>query len=263
MFGTKRLRFRPGGRFECASSVAGPLEEWALDLPAAPKGGLSGFVEATLKQRLMEGRLKPGERLVTRDLAARLGTSPTPVREALLKLVAAGVLEVAPAQAFTVPVVTVRQYAEMADIRRSVEGLAAERAARAITPHRLVLLAEINAAHRAARRGHDVAEALRLNQAFRFTLYEGADMPTLFDIIERLWLRIGPSLNYLYPRPEEVDLGRHNYDDVLDALAAGDAAAVRASIERAVDAGTRILVANLEAADLEDAGRGRRAVHFL
>jgi GntR family colanic acid and biofilm gene transcriptional regulator len=235
-----------------------------VDLPVAPKGGLSGFVEATLKQGLLEGRLKPGERLVTRDLAVRLGTSLTPVREALLKLVAAGALESAPAQAFTVPVVTARQYAEIADIRRAVEGLAAERAALAMTPACLADLAAANDAYRAARRGHDVTAALRLNQTFRFTLYAAADMPTLFDIIERLWLRIGPSLNFLYPRPDEIDLGRHSYDDVLDALAAGDAATVRRAIERAVEAGTRILLANLDASGdgTGRAGTPPRAVHF-
>lgn len=259
MFGTNRMIFRPGAGFV----TSGREKEVRVDLPAAPKGGLSGFVEATLKQRLMEGRLMPGERLVTRDLAARLGTSPTPVREALLKLVAGGALEMAPAQAFTVPVLTAREYAEMADIRRTVEGLAAERATAVMTPERLARLAEINEAHRAARRGHDVTEALRLNQSFRFTLYETADMPNLIDIIERLWLRIGPSLNHLYPRPDEIDLGRHNYDDLLDALASRDAVAVRGAIERAVDVGTRILLANLEAASSKVPQRGPRAVHFF
>lgn len=220
-----------------------------MDLPVAPKGGLSGFVEVTLKQALLEGRLKPGERLVTRDLAARLGTSPTPVREALLKLVAAGALEFAQAQAFSVPTMNAKQYEEIADIRRAVEGLAAERAALAITPDRLARLGELNDAYRAARRDHGVTEALRLNHAFRFTLYEGADMPTLIDIIEGLWLRIGPTLNHLYPRPVEIDLGRHSYDDILDALARRDAAAVRHSVERAIDAGRSILLQNLKDAD--------------
>mgnify|MGYP002079875265 FL=1 len=67
MFGTNRMIFRPGAGFV----TSGREKEVRVDLPAAPKGGLSGFVEATLKQRLMEGRLMPGERLVTRDLAAR------------------------------------------------------------------------------------------------------------------------------------------------------------------------------------------------
>lgn len=232
----------------------------ALDLPEAPRGGLAGFVEQTLKQALMEGRLKRGERLVTRDLAARLGTSPTPVREALLKLVAAGALEAAPAQAFTVPVVTVREYRELADIRRTVEGLAAERATAAMGSDVLEALHGINAAYRAARLRHDVAEALRLNRTFRFMLYEAAGMPTLLDMIERLWLRIGPSLNHLYPRPDEVDLGRHSYDDLLDALRLRDAAAVRAAIERAIVAGTEILIANL--AEEEDVPVKRR-VSFL
>lgn len=241
--------------------VGCPGEDVALDLPEAPKGGLAGFVEQTLKQALMEGRLKPGDRLVTRDLAVRLGTSPTPVREALLKLVAAGALEAAPAQAFTVPMVTARDYRELADIRRAVEGLAAERATLAMRPAALADLHRINAAYREARLGHDVAAALTLNRSFRFTLYEAAAMPTLLDMIERLWLRIGPSLIHLYPRPDRVDLGRHTYDDVLDALAVRDAAAVRSSIERAIDTGTEILIANLAAE--ESAAAPERRVSFL
>src|SRR5260370_25901006 len=99
----------------------------SLDLPLPPKGGLTGHVERTLKQALMEGSLKPGERLVARDLAERLGTSQTPVREALLKLVASGALEVTPAQSFQVAAPSVERYREITDIRRVVEALAVER----------------------------------------------------------------------------------------------------------------------------------------
>ena len=233
-----------------------------MDFPFAPKGGLAGFVERALKRALMSGQLKPGERLVTRELAAKLGTSPTPVREALLKLVAAGALEATPAQAFQVPVISPQRYGEIADIRKAVEGLAAERAAAAMTPERLMELSAINDRYRAARREKDIQGALDLNQTFRFTLYDAAEMPTLLSLIEGLWLQIGPSLNFLYPRPEGIDLGRHTYDDVLASLAAGDIIAVRGAIERAVEVGTRILLANMTSDNQSTDQAERRLLHF-
>ncbi|WP_264816305.1 GntR family transcriptional regulator, partial [Gluconobacter kondonii] len=72
-------------------------------------------------------------RLVTRELAELLGTSVTPVREALLRLVAIGVLEASPAQSFTVPLLESRQYLELAEIRRAIEPLATVHAMKNLT----------------------------------------------------------------------------------------------------------------------------------
>lgn len=58
-------------------------------------------VENDLKHQLSIGALKPGARLITKNLAEQLGMSITPVREALLRLVSVNALSVAPAQAFT------------------------------------------------------------------------------------------------------------------------------------------------------------------
>lgn len=224
------------------------------EFPTAPKGGLAGFVERTLKEALLSGRLMPGERLVTREMAAKLGTSPTPVREALLKLVAAGVLEATPAQAFLVPVVTPERYRELSEIRKAIEGLAAETAATRITSAALAELQALNERFRRARRQGDVAEALEHNRRFRFLLYEAAGMPTLSTLIETLWLQIGPSLNFLYPQPPAADADRHNYDEILDGLARGDGARVRAAVVRAIDEGTEFLVANLRSVQGANAG---------
>ena len=54
---------------------------------------LSAQIYAQLKHQLMAARLQPGDRLKIRDLARTLGTSETPVREALLQLVRDGALE--------------------------------------------------------------------------------------------------------------------------------------------------------------------------
>jgi GntR family colanic acid and biofilm gene transcriptional regulator len=70
-------------------------------------------------------------------------------------------------------------------------------------------------------------------------------MPTLLDMIERLWLQIGPTLNYLYPQERPAAQGQHNYDRLLAALERRDGTAVRAAIDRAIDEGNEILLANM------------------
>lgn len=216
-------------------------------LPIAPKGGLTGHVERTLKQALMEGSLKPGERLVARDLAARLGTSPTPVREALLKLVANGALEMAPAQSFTVPALSLEGYREIIDIRIVTESLAVERATSLLTERDLSELRAINERFKDARRRNAAREALHENKEFRLMLYERAAMPALYAVIESLWLKIGPSLNYLFP----IDSSRleepHNHDLLLDALGRRDAASAVRLIRKAIEEGAAVIAAQFAA----------------
>lgn len=215
-------------------------------LPVAPKGGLTGHVERALKQALMEGSLKPGERLVARDLAARLGTSPTPVREALLKLVANGALEMAPAQSFTVPALSVESYREIIDIRVVVESLAVERATPLVTDRDLAELRVINERFKDARRRNAAREALHENKEFRLRLYEHARMPALYSVIESLWLKVGPSLNYLFPMESGRLVDPHNHDLLLDAMASRDEKEAVRLIRKAIIEGAAVIVAHLE-----------------
>ncbi|WP_027351012.1 FCD domain-containing protein [Halotalea alkalilenta] len=211
----------------------------------APKGGLSGYVERTLKQALIEGKLLPGERLVAKDLAAQLDVSPTPVREALLKLVAYGALEISPAQSFQVPVITRAQYAEIALIREAIESLATSHAARAIDTQRIDQLASLDERYKAARRRGRSAEALKLNREFRFCLYEAAQMPILMAQIEQLWLRVGPCLHHIFPIDEDNPFEAHNYDKLVSALRAHDSKAAATLIGKAVREGTEIILERL------------------
>ena len=70
--------------------------------------------------------LAPGARLTFRDVAQRLNASVTPVREALLQLVAERVLSVGPGRTITVPILTRAQFLELRVVRIVLEGLAAE-----------------------------------------------------------------------------------------------------------------------------------------
>lgn len=169
-----------------------------------------------IKTALTAGRFKPGERLAIRTLAQQLGTSPTPVREALLKLVSYGALEMAPAHPITVPILTKARYLENRTIRIVNEGLAAAEAASRITSTHLEKLKTLNAEMINAYRNGLYGDVLIKNYAFHIELCRASEMPTLVNIIEILWLQIGPSLNFLY---SEKTLGSESYHpQVLKAL---------------------------------------------
>lgn len=76
----------------------------------------------------MSAALAPGEVVTIRSLAATLGTSTMPVRDALKRPVAERVLEMLPNRSVRVPPMTLARMMELYDIRRPLEGLATERA---------------------------------------------------------------------------------------------------------------------------------------
>ena len=90
-----------------------------LDFAKAQRVSLTQQIENNIKNALVVGALKPGARLVTREIAVNQGISITPVREALLRLVSSGALQAAPAQAFMVPVLTNSGYLEINQIRKT------------------------------------------------------------------------------------------------------------------------------------------------
>lgn len=229
-------------------------------LRQAPRQSLVSSIETQLRDALISGRLRPGERLNIRDLAQQLGTSPTPAREALIKLAAAGAVDAEPGQSFRVPTLTRSEYQEISCIRRAVEGLAAEQATPRISADEIARLAEIEERFLNAKRDGNVEQALFYNKQFRFTLYEAASMPNLLAMIESLWLRIGPCFNYLYPQPPIGKPSHHNYDDVIAALRAKDAAAVRAAVERAIEQGSDILLPHLTSDEKNGTMQVRRPI---
>jgi len=208
------------------------------------KNSLTQLVERELRDALISGRLRPGEALKIRDLATRLGVSPTPIREALMKLAAERAIEANHARSFRVPVLTREGYVEICAIRRVVEGFAAAQAARLATPAEIRTLRGINRQFQDAKAKGDAAATLTHNQRFRFGLYSLSRMPSLLAIIESLWLRIGPAFTLLYPRAPSDPEYRQEYADALRALERRDPEAARAAIERAIDIGSLRILAH-------------------
>lgn len=185
---------------------------------------LTTQVENGLKHQLTIGALKPGARLITKNIAHDLGVSITPVREALLRLVSCSALAVAPAQAFMVPDISLARWEEINQVRTELEGMAVAAAAEAISAEHMQTLTTLLEQYQQAHEGGTIQERLLANHALRFEIYRYANMPTLYQMIEQLWVRMGPSLHFLYGNgvPDGYQSRVEYYHRLLDALAQGD-----------------------------------------
>jgi GntR family colanic acid and biofilm gene transcriptional regulator len=212
------------------------------NLEKAQRLSLTMQVEVSLKGALIAGALKPGARLITKEIADKLGTSITPVREALLRLVSAGALLATPAQAFLVPEITLERYTEISAIRKQLETMAVAAACENMTDNKMLELRDLAEKFHTAMRNGEAQRALHANRAFRFRLYEHAKMPTLTAMIEQLWVRIGPCFNYLYEDVHDITQYSYRYDELLDALERGDVQACDKAIDKLIEGSTALLL---------------------
>ncbi len=180
---------------------------------------------------LRGGQFEPGETLTIRSLALRFGTSPTPVREALSRLVARNALEMSPTnRSARVPSPSPERLTEIYALRGQLESQAAHAAAGYITKKELSRLRSLErdiCRHVSTR---NIKGELDLNYEFHFAIYRAARMPVLLDVIDGLWLQCGPVLNLLVA---EAGYPHHTgiyHKRTLKALAVGDGNAAAAAI---------------------------------
>ena len=206
------------------------------------RDNLTARVFQELRLALMEGRFRPGHRFKIRDLAETMGVSETPIREALMQLVRARVLNMQASRWIEVAHLSAAQYEELRGIRILLEGLAAERATSRISKADIANLKKYHQALASAERGGRWREAVEVNWQFHHTLYKAADAPELLEMIETIWLRNGPMLNMLYPHATPTYPGRHQHLNVIDGLVARDSEAVKKSIQAdLLEGGARLL----------------------
>lgn len=220
---------------------------------AISRTGLGGSVYATLREALITGRFQPDDRLRIRELASQLGTSVTPVRDAILQLAKEQALEMRTPKDIRVPRLNAVQYDEIRTLRLELEGLGAQRAAgqiSAVELHRIRANIDLN--HQAIA-DEDLAQALRLNSEFHLLVAESARMPLLQGMIDSLWMRAGPLIAKSYAHfSERMAIGHH--EELYEALRSGDPDAARNAIQRDILDGNQKMVAFLDGPALSLSG---------
>ncbi|WP_158969558.1 GntR family transcriptional regulator [Chachezhania sediminis] len=195
-----------------------------------------------LRQGLLIGIWEPGEKITARGVCKDLGVSLTPAREAMMRLGNEGALDVSAHRTYTAATLTLEEYREIAKIRLALEPMAVEAAVPLITDAQIDVLEEINETLAEAIREDRLRDALRMDSKIHLTVYRASGLPTLMGIIDRLWLRAGPTRNRLSPTYRRTLAGYDNHAALLKALRARNAAQARAIITRDLQDGTQRII---------------------
>ena len=201
-----------------------------------------------LRGTLMRSRVKPGQKLIARQVAEEMGISVTPIRESLLRLVSEHALVMDDRGTVMVPELSVARCIEIRDLRMLNEGEGAARAARRATPEEIAGLEQCHQRYMATEGKRDFAGALAENENFHFSLCRMAQSPTLFRIVENLWMQFGPVLSYLYDSGARPFHGQvHGHLNVIDALRRHDPELARAAIGQDILIGGKAVLEKVKA----------------
>jgi DNA-binding GntR family transcriptional regulator len=143
------------------------------------------MVAAMLREMIVAGQLAPGAPLRQRDLAAQFEVSATPIREALRRLEAEGLVVGDAHRGATVAKPDQGALADNYRIRAALEPLAAQMATERIDAEALADLTEINEAIRALPEGDPAYR--EHNARFHFAIYQASGSPVLVSLIRMLW----------------------------------------------------------------------------
>ena len=176
-------------------------------------------VREELRERILTGRLHPGDRLVERELADDLGVSRVPVREAIRSLEAEGFVVVQSPRRVVVRQLARVDVEELFDVREALEGLAAGLAAeRAGAAERKRLERVLADAGRATARG-DAARITVLNSRFHDEIVAIAGNALLMTMLQPLAGR----LRWLTSQNEHWTELLDEHRRLYDAIASGNA----------------------------------------
>lgn len=175
-------------------------------------------IREQLRKRIIDGRLAPGARLVERELAAELGVSRVPVREAVRMLESEGFVQVVPRRGVVVKQLSRTDVEELFDVRESLEVLATRRAAENSRPADLRRLAQhLKKARRALDAGK-IEQFGDANEAFHDEIIALARNQLLAGMLEPLQGR----LHWLFRQIDNPEGLWEEHRRLYDAIASGD-----------------------------------------
>jgi DNA-binding GntR family transcriptional regulator len=200
------------------------------ELAKQARATASSIVEGELRQAIIAMRLAPGEALNEKAIAARFGVSRTPVREAMLSLKDDGLVEIFPQSGTFVARIPLELIPEAVLIRKALECMAAEEAAKRRDEAALTRLrATIRDQQHAAKAGdqHRFHEA---DEAFHALISEAAGYPGIWRMAQSVKAQVDRCRRLTLPVPGRMAKVIAEHQRIIEAIAAGDVSGARAAL---------------------------------
>jgi len=202
---------------------------------STPAGALENrtlreLVYDTLREDILSGRLRPGAELSEVALSERLGVSRAPIREALSRLRAAGLVTLRPRRGAHVSVLTRQEFLDAYQVRQALESLAARLAAEHLEDGDLDELEALHREMRVAVEEVAVDRFFELNRRFHTALVALSDNGRLIavhgQVLEQMGRYTAPSLSLR----GNLDRSLVEHEQILDALRRSDGDAAAAAV---------------------------------
>ena len=147
---------------------------------------LRDVVYNTLREAILKGELKPGERLMELQLASKLGVSRTPIREAIRMLELEGLAVTIPRKCAEVAKMTVKDMEDVLEVREALDELAAKIACNKITEEQLQTLSKVKDAFEESTKTTDIKQIAMYDEKFHDVIYESTGNVRLVNLLNNL-----------------------------------------------------------------------------
>ena len=219
-----------------------------------PRKPLGDEVYEAIKDGILRGHLKPGERLIEEQLATSLGASRTPVRQAIYMLEREDLVERGDRGGFRVKPLSFQDIEEIFDLRYILEAFAARKAAETISSQSLDLLRQHNDRFGQALKKGDTHLLPDLNTSFHDALYQLSPnrrlMRSISDLRDHLY-RYRVALLSMGNMPQE---SYADHCDMIEAMVERDPDRVEQLVRVHIKKGKEVIMAEIWAGRFELGG---------
>ena len=192
-------------------------------------------VQERMREAIIEGHFKPGERLVERPLCDQLGVSRTVIRETIRYLEAEGLVQIAPNRGPIVSYLYWKEAKQIYAIRRVLEMAAAETCAANISKELAKSLRSALKHLNDDRKEMTATELYHATSDFYELIFSGAGHDIAWEMVQRLHARISRLRSLTLSTVEREKTGPEHMQVICDAICAGDQQAARTAVAEHLD----------------------------
>ena len=199
----------------------------------------------TIRDAIIKGSLKPGERVSEPELAERFGISRTPIREAFRQLESEGYLEVIPRRGAVVASLSERDVVEFYAIKSILEGHAARIAAERMTDKELERLEAINERLRQIAVDGDIKSFFRVHNEFHELFIKASGNDKLAELINQLLLKFNRLRLASLAQPGRMEISVQEHRKIIEAFRRHDGDQADNLVRHTATIGAEVLIQSM------------------
>jgi DNA-binding GntR family transcriptional regulator len=199
----------------------------------------------TIRESILRGALKPGEKVAEPELAERFGISRTPIREAFRQLESEGYLTVIPRKGAVVTSLSERDVEEFYAIKSILEGYAARMAASNLSDKDIERLEAINDRLEQLARDGDVKTFFRVHNEFHELFIRAARNDKLLELIGQLLLKFNRLRMASLSLPGRMEISVNEHKKILDAFRRHDGEKANQLVSKTAAYGGQVLIQSM------------------